>query len=202
MFPPASVIKHTKLEGCSLQELYGPGLYMNSHSLGVFGGVGVTCDTTASGGGLNLAGSGSGSALSLRLRVVLVDGPVEDVVVLETLTDEEIAEDLAQVAVVGLVVETQRTSVVQVDGKLIGEATAQDLSWGRHLLLHDAVVFLLLGGSLETLPGQRATAKVEHDIAQGLHIITTRLLCCTTISISSQIMCMRRTCTYRHPSEC
>lgn len=186
MFPPASVIKHTKLEGSSLQELYGPGLYLNSHSLGVFGGVGVTCDTTASGGGLDLAGSSSGSALSLRLRVVLVDGPVEDVIVLEALTDEEVTEDLAQVAVVGLVVETQRTSVVQVDGKLVGEASAQDLGGSSHLLLHDAVVLLLLGGSLQTLPGQGATAEVEHDITQRLHVITTGLLCHIWISISSQ----------------
>lgn len=165
---------------------------MNSHSLGVFGGVGVTCDTTASGGGLDLAGSSSSSALSLRLRVVLVDGPVEDVVILETLTDEEVTEDLAQVAVVGLVVETQRTSVIQVDGKLVGEATAKDLGGSSHLLLHNAVVLLLLGGSLQTLPGQGATAEVEHDVAQGLHVITTGLLCFIRISISNQIVCNRR----------
>lgn len=149
---------------------------MNSHSLGVFGGVGVTCDTTAGSGGLDLAGSSSGSALSLRLRVVLVDGPVEDVVVLETLADEEITENFAQIAVVGLVVETQRASVVQVDGELIGKATAQDLGRSSHLLFHDTVVLLLLGGSLETLPGQGATTEVEHDVAQRFHVISAGLL--------------------------
>ena len=108
--------------------------------------------------------------------LVLVDGPVENVVVLEGLADEEITEDLAQVRVVGLVIKAERASVVQVDGELVGEATAQNLSGGSHLLLHDAVVLLLLSSRLQTLPGQRATAEVEHHIAQRLHVITARLL--------------------------
>jgi hypothetical protein len=35
---------------------------------------------------------------------------------------------------------------------------------------------LLLGSGLETLPGKGTTAEVEHDIAQGLHVVTARLL--------------------------
>jgi hypothetical protein len=35
---------------------------------------------------------------------------------------------------------------------------------------------LLLGGSLESLPWKGSTAKVEHDITQGFHVVTTRLL--------------------------
>jgi hypothetical protein len=123
---------------------------------------------------LALALTGSlGNGLGVLL--VLVDGPVEDVVVLEALTDEEVAEDLAEVRVVGLVVEAERTSVVQVDGKLVGEATAEDLGGGRHLLLHDAVVLLLLGGRLKTLPGEGSTAEVQHNVAKGLHVITAGL---------------------------
>ena len=61
------------------------------------------------------------------ILLVLVDGPVEDVVVLEALADEEIAEQLAEVRVVGLVVETEGTAVVEVDGELVGEATAEYL---------------------------------------------------------------------------
>lgn len=124
--------------------------------------------------GLGLVGSSLGNGLSVLL--VLVDGPVEDVVVLEALTDEEVAEDLAEVRVVGLVVEAKRAGVVEVDGELVGEATAEDLGGGGHLLLHDAVVLLLLSGSLEALPGQRAAAEVEHHVTKGLHIVTTRLL--------------------------
>lgn len=113
----------------------------------------------------------------LGILLVLVDGPIEDVIVLETLTNEEIAEDLAEVRVVGLVIETKGTSVVEVDGELIGEATAKDLGWSGHLLLHDTVVLLLLGSSLEPLPWEGSTAEVEHNVSEGLHVVTTRLLC-------------------------
>ena len=124
-------------------------------------------------GGL-LAGSlGDG----LGILLVLIDGPVEDVVVLEALTDEEVAEDLSQVRVVGLVIKAEGTSVVEVDGELVGEATAEDLGWGGHLLLHDPVVLLLLGSSLQALPGEGATAEVEHNVSKGLHVITSRLFC-------------------------
>jgi hypothetical protein len=121
--------------------------------------------------GLN---GGLGNGLSVLL--VLVDGPVEDVVILEPLADEKIAEDLAEVAIVGLVVEAERASVVEVDGELVRESAAENLGRSGHLLLHDAVVLLLLGGSLETLPRKRTTAEVEHDVTKRLHVITTGLL--------------------------
>lgn len=121
---------------------------------------------------------GLASSLSdgLGVLLVLVDSPVEYIVVLEALTNEEIPEDLAEIAVVRLVVKSKGTGVVQVDGKLVGEATAQDFSRGRHLLLHNAVILLLLRGSLQTLPRERSTAKVEHDVAERLHVVTARLL--------------------------
>lgn len=111
----------------------------------------------------------------LGVLLVLVDGPVEDVVVLEAFTDEEIAEDLAEVRVVGLVVEAEGTGIVQVDGELVGKATAENLGRGGHLLLHDAVVLLLLGGRLKTLPGERATAEVQHNVTERLHVVTAGL---------------------------
>lgn len=118
--------------------------------------------------------------------LVFVDGPVENVVVLERLADKEITEDLAKVGVVGLVIEAERASVVEVDGKFVRESTAQNLGGGSHLLLHDAVVLLLLGSSLQSLPGEGTTAEVEHDIAQGFHVITTRLLD-TKVSVDTGI---------------
>lgn len=83
-----------------------------------------------------------------RVLLVLIHGPVEDVVVLEALADEEVAEDLTEVRVIRLVVKAQTASVVEVDGELIRESAAQDFSGGGHLLLHDPVILLLLGGSL------------------------------------------------------
>lgn len=112
----------------------------------------------------------------LGVLLVLVDGPVEDIVVLEAFANKEITEDLAEVGVVGLVVESEGSGVVEVDGELVGKPTAQDLGWSGHLLLHDTVVLLLLGSSLETLPWKGATAEVEHNISERLHVITSRLL--------------------------
>ena len=114
--------------------------------------------------------------LLLGVLLILVDGPVKDIVVLEPFTDEEITEDLSKVRVIGLVIESKGTSVVEVNGKFIGESTAEDFGGSGHLLLHDPIVLLLLGSSLETLPGKGTTAEVEHDVSQGLHIITARLL--------------------------
>jgi hypothetical protein len=113
----------------------------------------------------------------LGVLLVLVDSPVEHVVVLEAFTDEEITEDLAEVRIVGLVIEAEGARVVQVDGELVGEATAEHLGGGGHLLLHDAVVLLLLGGRLQALPGKGTAAEVEHDVSERLHVITAGLFC-------------------------
>lgn len=117
-----------------------------------------------------------GSLLSLLVLVLLLNGPVKDVVVLESFPDKEITEELSKVRVVGLVIESERTAVVEVDGKLVGEATAENFGRCGHLLLHNSVVLLLLGSSLETLPGELATKEVHEYVSQRFHIISTRLL--------------------------
>jgi hypothetical protein len=88
----------------------------------------------------------------LGILLVFVDSPIKDVVILEPFSNEEITEDFSKVRVVGLVVESKRASVVEIDGELVGEATAEDFGRGGHLLFHDAVVLLFLGGSLQSLP--------------------------------------------------
>jgi len=56
--------------------------------------------------------------------LILEDGPIKDIVVLEALANEEVAEQLAQVTVVGLVVEAQRAHVIEVRRELLREALA------------------------------------------------------------------------------
>lgn len=150
------------------------------------GSVGATTGRHVTG----LSGTASGLVVvesSLRCRglassthsilLVFVDGPVEDIVVLESFTHEEITEDFAEVRVVGLIIETEGTSVVEVDGKLVGEATAEHFGRGRHLLLHDTVILLFLGSSLQSLPRKGTTAEVKHHVSERLHVITAGLLC-------------------------
>ena len=123
-------------------------------------------------GWLLTGGLGNG----LGILLVLVDGPIKDIVILETLTNKEITEDLPEVGVIRLVIEAKGTSVVEVDGKLVGEATAENFSGSGHLLLHDAVILLLLGSSLQALPWQGATAEVQHNVSERLHVVTAGLL--------------------------
>lgn len=106
---------------------------------------------------LLLAG-GLGNGLGVLL--VFVHGPIENIVILESFTDKEITEDLAEVGVIRLIIKAKGPGVVEVDGKLVGEATAENLGGSGHLLLHNTVVLLLLGSSLESLPRKRAPAEV------------------------------------------
>ena len=122
----------------------------------------------------------------LSILLILVDGPIEDVVVLEAFTYEEVAEDLTQVGVVGLVIEAKAACVVEVDSELVGKATAKHFGWGGHLLLHNAIVLLLLRGRFETLPRQATAAEVQHHVAERLHVITARLLCKSLVAGQSE----------------
>lgn len=107
------------------------------------------------------------------LRVLY--GPVEDVVVLEALSYEQVPEQLPEVRVVRLVVESQRSSVVEVYGKLVGVSSAEDFGRGGHLLLHDTVVLLLLGSGLESLPRQGASQEVHENVTERFEVISSRL---------------------------
>jgi hypothetical protein len=100
-------------------------------------------------GFLALYWGGGGSTTISRIELdsasgflLIAHSPIEDIVVLETVTTKKVPEYLTRVRVVGLVIEAKGTSIVQVDNKLVGKPTAEDLSRGGHLhlLLHDSVV--------------------------------------------------------------
>lgn len=54
---------------------------------------------------------------------------------------------------------------------------AEHLDGRGHFLLADVLVLLPLGRSLEALPGQRAQVEVHEDVAQGLQVVPSGLLC-------------------------
>lgn len=91
-------------------------------------GVGVTCavqlvapcfrEPRPPQGHAGLPGPVPHARLGLQETHEFEHVPVEDVVVGEALPVEEVAEELAQVGVVGLVVEPQRTAEVEVCGEL------------------------------------------------------------------------------------
>lgn len=121
-------------------------------------------------GGRLLAGAGALICGATLYR------PVEDIIILEALTNKEVTEELAKVGIIRLVVEAKSTSVVQKDAKFARKATAEDISGCRHLLFHDPVVLLLLGSGLESLPRKGATQEVHQHIRERFKVITTGLL--------------------------
>ena len=89
--------------------------------------------------GRRLLGLGPTPLLVHHGRLSL-DGPVKDVVVLEPFADKQVPEEFSEVRVVGLVVESERTAVVEVDGELVGETSAEDLGRRGHLCIVVAAV--------------------------------------------------------------
>ena len=104
-----------------------------------------------------------------RCRIIyllqLDEGPVKDIVIQKVLAGKEITKDLAQIGIVGTVIEAKGAHIVEVDGKFGRVAATKRLGAGGHFLLHDSVVLLLLGACLEPLPGQRSPTKVEQNVA-------------------------------------
>jgi len=97
-------------------------------------------------------GSGRSPASLGSSSLLLQHRPIEGVVILVIEGPKEDPEQLAKVHVVRSLLEPKTAAVVEVHGKLGGVALAENFNWGRHLLLTNLLVLLLLGGSLETLP--------------------------------------------------
>lgn len=114
--------------------------------------------------------------LLLLLLLHLAYCPVENVVILISFADKEVPEQLAQVGIVGFVIETERADVVEVDGEFLVKAAAQRIGGGGHFLLHDLVILFFLCAGADALPRQLTTAKVDENVAERLEIISTRLL--------------------------
>merc|ERR1719221_742402 len=108
--------------------------------------------------------------------LIIQDGPVEDKVVLVALAEEQVLEKPAQVGVVWPVLEPQTPAVVEVCHELAREVLAQDLYRGRHLLLHDLLILLLLRVGFQALPGQAPANEVHENVADCLQIIAPALL--------------------------
>jgi len=118
-------------------------------------------------------GSPYGSAGS---SLLLQHSPVEGVVILVVQRTEEDPKELPEIHVVWSLLKPQSTAVVEIHGKLCWETFAQNFYWGRHLLLTDLLVLLLLGGGLQSLPGQTSSVEIHQDVSQAFHVVTSALL--------------------------
>mmetsp|Transcript_34126 Transcript_34126/g.77870 ORF Transcript_34126/g.77870 Transcript_34126/m.77870 type:complete len:229 (-) Transcript_34126:419-1105(-) len=116
------------------------------------------------------------AGLSIVLRLVVQDSPVEHKVILVTFTEEQVFQQPAQVGIVWTVLKAQASTVVEVGHELSRKVLAQHFYGCGHLLLHDLLVFFLLGVGLQALPRQAATIEVHEHIANGLQVIPPALL--------------------------
>jgi hypothetical protein len=88
--------------------------------------------------------------------------PIEDVVVLVAFTKEKVMEEFANVRIVRFVIKAEHMSVFKEDAKFVGETTAEEISGGGHLLLHNVIILQLFGSSIECLPWED-TMKEVHE---------------------------------------
>jgi hypothetical protein len=87
--------------------------------------------------------------------------PIEDVVVLVAFMKEKVMEEFVNVRIVRCVIKAEHVSVFKEDAQFLGETTAEEISGGGHLLLHDAIILQLLGSGLESSPWE-GTPKDVH----------------------------------------
>ena len=88
---------------------------------------------------------------------------------------EEVAEKLAQVSVVGFVVESQGATEIKIGGEFTWESFTKHFDWSRQLLFADSLILLLFGLGFQALPRQAAAVEVHQHVAERLQIIPTGL---------------------------
>ena len=108
--------------------------------------------------------------------VLFLDHPVEHEIVFVSHAVEQVLEELAEVTNIGFLLELKAATVVHVDSKLLWVTLGQGLDGGRELLVADLFILFLLSLGGQTLPGEAATAEVHEHEAEGLKIVSPRLL--------------------------
>ena len=121
----------------------------------------------------SLLATGTSAAIILSTSL---DAPIEDVVVLVSFANEEIAEEFAKVRIVRLVVEAKSTGIVEENSELVWEAAAEEIGRSSHFFLHNTIVFLLLSSSFEPLPREGTAEEVHKHVGEGFKVVTAGLL--------------------------
>jgi len=114
---------------------------------------------------LGFAITAGAAAGGLLVALVVEDGPIEDEIVLIGFSEEEVLEHAAEVSVIGSVLETQRSAVVQIRDEFTWEMFAQHLDGRAHLLFHNLLVLLFFHVGLESLPRKGTAVEVHEDIS-------------------------------------
>jgi len=76
------------------------------------------------------------------------NGPIKHGVITETLAKEQLREQAFQIGIIGAVIKSEGTAVLEVGTEFRGEAFAKLLGGCRHLPLQNPLILLFLGVSL------------------------------------------------------
>ena len=106
-----------------------------------------------------------------------VGGLLVEVVALHATFEESQDE-----AVVGVSGKTESAAVLHEFLELAGLVHAEFVDGDLLLLTLDVIIFFIFRASGKSLPGERAAEEVQKHVANGLQIITTRLLV-TNVSV-------------------
>ena len=63
-------------------------------------------------------------------------------------------EEFANVRIVRFVIKAEHVSAFKEDANFVGETTAEEISGGGHLLLHDVIILQLLVAALSACHGR------------------------------------------------
>ena len=116
----------------------------------------------------------SGFLLTLLHFLLLLgkDDPVVLVVILVSVSGEEVLEHVLHRAILRALVEPQVSALAEVLGELHGVSLAEDFNGGRELLLLDSFVLVALVVGLESLPGEHTSEEVHDHVADALHVVS------------------------------
>lgn len=102
--------------------------------------------------------------------------PVEDIIIRESLSMEEVPQQLPQVRIVWFLFKSQGTAVGEVGTKLGRIPVTQDFNGSGHLLFTNSLIFLPLCCCPQSLPREGSSVEVHQDEAKRLQVISSRLL--------------------------
>jgi hypothetical protein len=101
---------------------------------------------------------------------------------------ESLSKQVAEVVVIGGVLEAKVANIRQVLVELLRETITKVLDRSRLLLLSNLLILLLVSCSLEALPRQTAAEEVHEYVSKSLEVITARLLS-TKMGVNAHISC-------------
>lgn len=123
--------------------------------------------------------------------------PVKYPIVNVAVAPQNFSEEFAQEIIVGCFFESKFAYIIEINAKFLWigakielhpsiqgvqakfrrtwEAIAQLFDRCGLLFLPDLLVFLLVGGRLQALPGETAAQEIHEDVAQSLQVVSARL---------------------------